>query len=218
MTEATSTHAETQSRNEAGDQLNGDVTSENAEGMLEQGRKDGTQEKVSLNKDDIFHILQNERRRQVLDHLKEVEGKVEMREIAEKIAAWENNTTVDNLYSDQRQRVYIALYQSHLPKLDDLGVIEYNQPRGTIEPTPLLEEVTKYLDSEPTHNNPSPLGLKATESGWIPPTVAVVSATAVVSAGGLFGLIPSSTIGLGVAAITAAVLVVIGLTMFARGS
>ena len=150
----------------------------------------------TLAKDDIFHILQNERRRQVLRHLKGVEGTVEMREIAEKIAAWENDTTVANLYSDQRQRVYIALYQSHLPKLDDLGVINYNQSRGTIEPTPLIEDVAKYLDVDDAGTQRESRLDTPTRREWAPPVVSVgvVSIALIIAA--QVGLFPISLGGL----------------------
>jgi hypothetical protein len=85
-----------------------------------------------LNADQIYHLLQNERRRYVLRYLHEAEGKVLMRDIAEQVAAWENNSTIQAITSDERQRVYIPLYQSHLPKLDEKGIIEYDQSRGTI--------------------------------------------------------------------------------------
>jgi hypothetical protein len=42
--------------------------------------------------------------------------------------------------------VYIALYQSHLDTLADAGVIDYNKPRGVVEPRPLLEYVASYTD------------------------------------------------------------------------
>lgn len=103
-----------------------------------------TEEALSL--DDIFHVLQNERRRQVIRYLRGLDGPIRMRDVAEQVAAWENDTTVENLHSDQRQRVYIALYQSHLPKLANQGIIRYNQPRGVIEPSPLLDEIGAYLD------------------------------------------------------------------------
>ena len=102
----------------------------------------------SLNKDDLFHLLQNERRRRVLEYLSEIDGAVEMRDIAEQIAAWEHETTVQQLSSQERQRVYIALYQTHLPKLAESGVITYNQSRGIIERTPLTDQVIQYLDRD----------------------------------------------------------------------
>ncbi|MFC6955387.1 DUF7344 domain-containing protein [Halorubellus litoreus] len=97
-------------------------------------------------KDEMFHLLQNRRRRDVLRYLRETEGAVRMRDVAEQVAAWENDTTVQQLSSDERQRVYIGLYQTHLPSLDDEGVIDYNQDRGYVEPQPLLEELVPYLD------------------------------------------------------------------------
>ncbi|ADJ13729.1 DUF7344 domain-containing protein [Halalkalicoccus jeotgali] len=99
----------------------------------------------SLSKDDTFHILQNERRRRVLQYLSDTEGTVDMRDIAEQVAAWEHDTTVQQLTSNQRQRVYIALYQSHLPKLADFDLITYNRSRGVVERTPLANQVTHYL-------------------------------------------------------------------------
>lgn len=101
-----------------------------------------------LSKDDTFHILQNERRRRVLQYLSDTEGAVDMRDIAEQVAAWEHDTTVQQLTSDQRQRVYIALYQSHLPKLADFGLITYNRSRGVVERTPLADQIAWYLDEE----------------------------------------------------------------------
>uniref|UniRef100_UPI003F79622F DUF7344 domain-containing protein n=1 Tax=Halomicrococcus sp. SG-WS-1 TaxID=3439057 RepID=UPI003F79622F len=46
-----------------------------------------------------------------------------------------------------RQRVYIALYQSHLPKLDEEGVIDYNQSRGIVERGSLADQFDPYLEA-----------------------------------------------------------------------
>mgnify|MGYP006292168119 CR=1 FL=1 len=99
-----------------------------------------------ISKDELFHILQNERRRQVLRYVVNREGPFEMRSIAEQVAAWEHDTTVQRLTSDQRQRVYIALYQSHLSKLDDAGLIEYQQSRGIVEVTDMIDVVVPHID------------------------------------------------------------------------
>ena len=101
-----------------------------------------------LLKDDMFHLLQNSRRRAVLRYIAEREDPEQfvMRDVAEAVAAWEYNTTVQKLTSDQRQRVYIALYQSHLPKLDEHDVIDYDQNRGVVEPTALTRVFEPYLE------------------------------------------------------------------------
>jgi len=101
---------------------------------------------TSLSKDELFHLLQNSRRRGVLRYLRGREGPVRMREVAEQVAAWEHDTTVAGLSSDERQRVYVALYQSHLDTLAESGVIEYDKSGGVIEPRPLLDRVAAYAD------------------------------------------------------------------------
>jgi len=49
----------------------------------------------------------------------------------------------------QRKRVYTSLYQSHLPRLHKYGFIEYDADRGTIELTPLAENLDIYLEIVP---------------------------------------------------------------------
>ena len=123
--------------------------------------KSGSEEgKEELSRDDIFHFLQCRRRRLILKYLQEYTGDepAVMSDIAEHIAALENDTTVRALDSQQRQRVYIALYQSHLPKMDRADIIDYNQDRGYVESTDFTSEFLQYLDDEPSvlaDNGPS---------------------------------------------------------------
>ncbi|KYH24634.1 hypothetical protein HAPAU_36170 [Halalkalicoccus paucihalophilus] len=105
-----------------------------------------------LSKDDLFHILSNSRRRDALHYLNEHDGQITMRDMAEWIAAREHNTSVSQLRSTERQPVYIALYQCHLPQLDDYGIIEYNQARGTIRRTNLADRLNPYLYLEQSNH------------------------------------------------------------------
>lgn len=104
-----------------------------------------------LSKDTIFELLKNQRRRYVLRYLADDPGPVRLRDLAERIAAWENDKPIGALDSDERKRVYVGLYQCHLTKMDDAGVVTFNQDRGLItlgERAPLLYE---YLD--PGHDS-----------------------------------------------------------------
>lgn len=101
-----------------------------------------------LSKDVVFEILKNQRRRYVLEYLENTSGSVRLGELAEHVAAWENDTEVSKLSSKQRKRVYVGLYQGHLPKMDDAGVVEFNQDRGLIELTDRAVELRQYLDRE----------------------------------------------------------------------
>lgn len=103
-----------------------------------------TEESPSL--DLVFGILKNGRRRRVIKYLRDTDGEVTLSDLAEHIAAIENDTTPAQLTSSQRKRVYVGLYQCHLPKMDDAGVIEYNQARGLVERTEQATHFEQYLD------------------------------------------------------------------------
>lgn len=105
-------------------------------------------EDETLSKDVIFELLKNRRRREVLAYLVEAEGTVTLGELAEQIAAWENDTSVHALSSDQRKRVYVALYQTHLPKMDEAGIVEYDQDRGLITLSENADLLMQYLERE----------------------------------------------------------------------
>lgn len=86
----------------------------------------------SVTEDDLFEVLANRRRRQVMAYLQAGDGTATAGELAEHIAAAENDTSVEQLSSIQRKRVYVSLYQNHLPVLDDANVAEYDHDRKTV--------------------------------------------------------------------------------------
>jgi hypothetical protein len=109
-----------------------------------------------LSKDTIFHILQVQRRRLTLQYLHGRTGSVSLRDLAEQVAAWENEMSVAELTSKERQRAYISLYQTHLPTLDTEGIIEYDKDRGTIKRTSRADQFDPYLfDTVPQDSSES---------------------------------------------------------------
>jgi len=90
-------------------------------------------ENTGLDEDLILELLKNSRRRQVIKMLSQRDETIVLGELAELIASEENNVPISNLTSDQRKRIYVALYQTHLPKLDEAGLVDYDQDRGTVE-------------------------------------------------------------------------------------
>jgi hypothetical protein len=102
-----------------------------------------------LTKNEIFTILKNPRRRETLEYLERNDGEADLSDLAESLAARENDIEVEALSSTQRKRVYISLYQVHLPKMDDLGVLEFDKHRGTIELTDAGAILFPYLHFDP---------------------------------------------------------------------
>lgn len=113
---------------------------------LEQMGADARSNGADLTKGEIFDLLKNSRRRSTITYLREHGGSAKLDELAEHIAADENDTTVRQLSSDQRKRVYIGLYQCHLPKMDKLGVVEYDKNRGTVELQESVGQLLQYME------------------------------------------------------------------------
>lgn len=98
-----------------------------------------------LGKDTVFELLKNRRRRDVLRFLRENDGQATLSDVAEFVAARENDIPEGQLSSKQRKRVYVALYQCHLPMMDRAGVIDYNRARGTLVQKPEADQLAEYL-------------------------------------------------------------------------
>ncbi|SEH39643.1 hypothetical protein SAMN05192561_101529 [Halopenitus malekzadehii] len=85
-----------------------------------------------LTQDDVYDVLSNKRRRYAIHYLKQVDERVDVRDLAEQVAAWENDKPVEALTAQERKRVYISLYQGHLSSMDDRGLVAYDEDRGTV--------------------------------------------------------------------------------------
>ncbi len=90
-----------------------------------------------LTRDDLFEALDNRRRRYTIHYLQECgdDGPVDLSEISTQVAAWELDEDPGQIAYSDRKNVHTALYQFHAPKLDNLGLVDYNKRKGTVELT-----------------------------------------------------------------------------------
>jgi len=102
-----------------------------------------------LSKGEIFDVLQNERRRNVLQYLQRHGGPVDLGDLTSHVAAAEYDCPTGDVTSAQRKRVYTTLQQSHLPQMSESGIIAYDAEGGVITTTPQTEELTVYLEIVP---------------------------------------------------------------------
>ncbi|SDN19906.1 hypothetical protein SAMN04487949_3638 [Halogranum gelatinilyticum] len=153
--------------------------------------------------DTTFEILMNRRRRDTLEYLLAHGGQSTLSDLAEHIAALENGIDVDHLSSSQRKRVYIGLYQCHLPRMDRADVVDFDKNRGTVVLRDEAEQLVEYLDHGRVHGDDS-----ATDAELVRGTAVSAAIAAVVGSVGLrlFALVG----GLSVESVTA---LVIGATL-----
>lgn len=105
-----------------------------------------------LSQDVVFDILSSPRRRYVLYYLRTSGDPVQLTDLAEEVAAWENNTETPDITEQERKRVYVSLYQTHIPRLAEVGLIEYDDDTGQIALAKEAAGIDQYLDvSEQSH-------------------------------------------------------------------
>jgi hypothetical protein len=106
--------------------------------------------KGSLEESEIHDVLRNDRRRLTLDCLREAEpGEMSVRQLSEDVATLE--TGEDPAPRNKRQSVYVSLHQTHLPKLDDLGIVDYDSESKAVRLTDRIEEIEVYMEIVPQY-------------------------------------------------------------------
>lgn len=102
-------------------------------------------------KGEIFQLLSNHRRRYTIRFCKE-NGSATLAELAEHIAALEQDKSLSEITSSERKRVYTSLQQTHLDRLEDAGMIRYDGDQ--IELTEQAKKLEVYLDIVPEGSVP----------------------------------------------------------------
>ncbi|SIR20070.1 hypothetical protein SAMN05421858_1803 [Haladaptatus litoreus] len=95
----------------------------------------GTNSIGSDDLDTLMELLADHRRRYALYYLRKQESEVEIDELASRIAEWD---------SDDRERILTELRHKHLPKMEEVGIIERDGDEVRREDT--NDPIDRYLD------------------------------------------------------------------------
>jgi len=99
-----------------------------------------------IRRDELFDLLSNHRRRYVLHDLQHRDDRVELGDLSERVAAWENGTDFHEVSADQRKRVYTSLQQVHLPRMAEAEVVEFDDRAGVVDLGPAAEDLDVYME------------------------------------------------------------------------
>lgn len=97
-----------------------------------------------LELDHVFEALAHPRRRYLLYTLDKA-AEWSLRELAAKVASWEQDVEIETLTDDEVERVYVSLYHNHVPKLVEDGIVEFVEANETIRPAVNAEQVLAVL-------------------------------------------------------------------------
>jgi DNA-binding transcriptional ArsR family regulator len=109
--------------------------------------------KNGLSQDALFSLLSNPRRRFILQYLNRTEESIRLQELATEVAAWENETEPAELTDKQEKRLYVSLYQTHIPKLEEAGIVDYDGDTGEIRLTDRGTDINRYLDADASEDD-----------------------------------------------------------------
>lgn len=95
-----------------------------------------------IEESEIFHILGNDRRREIICALARESDEITVSELAREIADIEEDLdSSKNLYKS----VYVSLQQTHLPKLAKKDIVVYDKDVQTVRPGPAFPQIQRYL-------------------------------------------------------------------------
>ncbi|MEF8913407.1 DUF7344 domain-containing protein [Natronomonas sp.] len=103
----------------------------------------------ALGEGEIHDVLRNDRRRLAIKALRDRDGRASVRDLSEEVAARE--TGEDPPPRNKRQSVYVSLHQTHLPKLDELGILDYDGDTKTVTLDDRIDEVEVYMEVVPQY-------------------------------------------------------------------
>jgi hypothetical protein len=132
-----------------------------------------------LTKDEVFEVLSSSRRRRILYHLQRREGTADLRTLARDIAIDETGETFDD---DDVKRFYISLYQTHVPRLEEVGLVSYDRENQSVALTERVEVIDRMLNHDGT-----------SERRWALYYAAIALFGGVLTVGQHLGVMPSVT-------------------------
>lgn len=110
---------------------------------------------TKLTRAEAFDLLSNARRRGVIQFLRQAEDEVvSVDAVIDAVVSWEHDDEPVAITEQQRASVYSSLVQTHLPRLEAAGVIEFDADAGEVRPTEIAREVELYLEYSPRADIP----------------------------------------------------------------
>lgn len=84
--------------------------------------------------DEALQVLAERRRRLTLRVVREHDEALTLPDVADEVAVRENGCPLTELSGETVAEIYISIYHDHLPRLVELGLLEYDQRRDLVSP------------------------------------------------------------------------------------
>lgn len=84
--------------------------------------------------DEALHVLAEHRRRLTLEVVRDHDEAITLPDIADEVAVREYDRSLSDLHAETVAEVYTSIYHDHLPRLVEVGLLQYDQERDLVLP------------------------------------------------------------------------------------
>lgn len=92
-------------------------------------------------------VLSSRRRRAIIRHVLAADDSVTVQQLVRELSESENDPTLETTFLERCQRVHDSLSQTHLPTLEEYGIVEYERGVGLVSPAAHLLTLEPYVGS-----------------------------------------------------------------------
>ena len=109
----------------------------------------------------LLELCQAQHRRIILAVLATENRSLTVNDLTKAIAKHNHHTPLLEVSEEESRQIRISLHHTHLPKLEDLSLVGYDQERQLVEPTPqfdqLRPQLSAVIDADPELEAPATL-------------------------------------------------------------
>lgn len=104
-------------------------------------------DRPSFSLSDAAALLADSRRRHAIERLRSFDGPIGLADLADEVAAAEHGTSISAIPAEEVKRVYLDLYHSHVPRLAEVNVVEYDQESDLVELSAGADRLAPYMEA-----------------------------------------------------------------------
>lgn len=108
--------------------------------------EESPQQVEALAPETAFQLLSHSTRIGLLECLKDYDETLALADVSEEVACTVEDKPVQNIEAESVKQIYMALYHSHIPRLEAHDIVQYDQERDLVTLTERGHQLAEYLN------------------------------------------------------------------------
>ncbi len=93
----------------------------------------------------VFDVLSHHRRRFIIVFLADHTGPIPLTDLATEVAIRQHEAPIEEISNEKLQSIALSLHHAHLPKLADVGAVEYDKDHNLIQQSSTATQFQRIL-------------------------------------------------------------------------